>query len=178
MDYTNLEFADNSFDVVFTLETLVHAYDINKVLWEFMRVLKPGGRLVLFEYSMAPERQWEDVLAAKSAKVGEGCNRWTEWVIEKAAMFSLKKFRHGALAIMLEEADFVDVKAEDISAQVFPSLNRLTRTARLPYLLISLFRLQNVFINTTVAAEWFPLITNPQDDLFRYNIISARKLTV
>lgn len=37
-------------DGVYTMETLVHATDLDKVLRGFFRILKPGGRLVEHEY--------------------------------------------------------------------------------------------------------------------------------
>ena len=51
LDYHNLsQLADNSFDAVYTMETLVHATDANKALREFFRILKPGGSIALYEY--------------------------------------------------------------------------------------------------------------------------------
>jgi ubiquinone/menaquinone biosynthesis C-methylase UbiE len=51
-DYSQTEFPDNHFHVVYTTETLSHARDIEKTMAEFYRVLKPGGRLVLADYEM------------------------------------------------------------------------------------------------------------------------------
>ncbi len=42
-DMHNLPFADGAFDVVFATATLHHAYDPDKMLREFKRVLRPGG---------------------------------------------------------------------------------------------------------------------------------------
>lgn len=46
-DATNLQFADNTFDLVASFETLEHVDDYEAMLRELRRVLKPGGRLVL-----------------------------------------------------------------------------------------------------------------------------------
>ena len=46
-DLEHLEFGDNFFDVILSLETLEHAPDSERLLQEFFRVLKPGGRLVM-----------------------------------------------------------------------------------------------------------------------------------
>jgi SAM-dependent methyltransferase len=44
-DFHELQFADSCFDIVFT-NSLDHAYELDKVLSEAFRVLKPGGRLI------------------------------------------------------------------------------------------------------------------------------------
>lgn len=48
-DMHKLEFEDNAFDLVFMHEVLEHAYDIDKVINEVYRVLKPNG---FFIYSV------------------------------------------------------------------------------------------------------------------------------
>ena len=52
MDYHHLDgFDDESYEGVYTMETLVHATNAEKVLGEFFRVLKPGGSVALHEYN-------------------------------------------------------------------------------------------------------------------------------
>ncbi|MFI2652195.1 SAM-dependent methyltransferase [Micromonospora fulviviridis] len=59
-DYTRLPFADDSFDVVVAIESLMHARDLAAPLAEFRRVLRPGGRLAVAdctrEAHVGPER--------------------------------------------------------------------------------------------------------------------------
>ena len=47
LDGTRLEFSDNYFDIVVSFETIEHTAGYAKMLAEFARVLKPGGRLIL-----------------------------------------------------------------------------------------------------------------------------------
>src|ERR1700683_77741 len=70
-DYANTDLPDVSFDAIFTMETLVHAPDYHKALREFHRLLKPNGRLILFEYSLSPEDKMPD----DAAKAFERVNR-------------------------------------------------------------------------------------------------------
>ena len=58
-DYSSIEYAENSFDVVWAMESLCHAPSKQDVYHEFFRVLKPGGRLVIAEY-MRGGRPLED----------------------------------------------------------------------------------------------------------------------
>merc|ERR1712023_49525 len=47
MDVTDMTFDDNYFDIVWSLEMEPHVDDKHKMLKEMLRVLKPGGLLVL-----------------------------------------------------------------------------------------------------------------------------------
>jgi SAM-dependent methyltransferase len=64
MDGTNLEFADESFDTVAMAHGMHHLDDIQAVLSEMMRVLRPGGTFVVRENyrDVRCEKQMTDVL--------------------------------------------------------------------------------------------------------------------
>ena len=59
-NYSKLDIPDNSLDGIYTLETLVHSPEYREALKEFSRVLKKGGKLVLFEYSLPKELSKHD----------------------------------------------------------------------------------------------------------------------
>lgn len=55
-DYQNLpNFADNTFDVIYGIETLCCCSDKDPAFREFNRVLKPGGHFIVYDYE-TPER--------------------------------------------------------------------------------------------------------------------------
>lgn len=166
MDYTQLDFPEGFFDAVYTVETLVHAYDLEKTLKGFYRVLKPGGRLVNFEYSFSPEESAERKKYPRATKV-------FDWVAEESAMQSYRKMSHGQFAELLRQTGFTGVKEDNLTSNIQPSLDRLHRLARWPYAIIHLLHLENLFVNTTAAAVLFPLIKNT--DLFRYNLYTCQK---
>ena len=107
-DYHNLPFPDNFFDGLYTLETLVHAQPLEKVLEEFKRVLKPGGKLVLFEYSIPPLDSLNPVVRSMA-----------NMVIDSTGMTSLYRFTHGAFPDILKKAGFENANVVDISPFVW-----------------------------------------------------------
>lgn len=46
-DVTNLSFKDNSFDIVYALDTLEHIKEIELAIKQIKRVLKPNGKLII-----------------------------------------------------------------------------------------------------------------------------------
>ena len=109
-NYCTLPFDDSVYSGIYTMETLVHANPLEAALSEFRRVLKPGGRLVLFEYSV-PKRESLDPLRRKI----------TDEMVERTGMASIEKFTHDAFPAILEDAGFCDVAVEDISRNVWPT---------------------------------------------------------
>jgi ubiquinone/menaquinone biosynthesis C-methylase UbiE len=49
----DLRYPDASFDAVYTIEALEHALIVESALKELIRVLKPGGRLVIIDKDAA-----------------------------------------------------------------------------------------------------------------------------
>ena len=63
-DATALEFAPDSFDAVFALESMIHMPDRGQVLAQIARVLHPGGRLVLTDFFQRLPMSEQDVAEA------------------------------------------------------------------------------------------------------------------
>ncbi len=161
MDYSRLDFRPESFDAICTLETLSHAPNIDAVLRGFLRVLRPGGRIALFEYSLAPDK-------AFSEREMDILNT----VIYATAMAGLKEFRHDQFGDKLERVGFVDVTTEEITESIKPSLRRLYRFAILPYIVVRALHLQRSCPNVTAAIELAKMV---QKGLIKYNIYIGNK---
>lgn len=161
-DYATYPWPKESFDAVFTMETLVHVANYQDALAHFYELLKPKGVLVLFEYSMT---------APKNLKLTQ--LRLWEQVIEQTSMYGLPHFHHGAFPEILGEAGFDSVVVEDITEHTLPMLEQFYHAAKLRYKLISILGLQKRFPTITFAVEGYEdIITN---STWRYNIITARK---
>ncbi len=77
-DMHNLPFTDSSFDIVFATATLHHAYDPEKMLGEFRRVLVPGGMVLAINEPV--ETSVKVVSAEEVQGVNENVYRLGAWV--------------------------------------------------------------------------------------------------
>lgn len=162
MDYTRLDFSDEYFDGVYTMESLVHVLDYQQALDEFYRVLKPNGRLTLFEYSVCPKK---DLTPQQK--------RFAEMVVEETGAHAMPHFLHGKFPQILEKAGFTDVSVEDVTPRIMPMLRKFYLIAYLPYQLIKLLKLQRKFINATTGFEGYRNVM--KSDIWRHNIVVATK---
>ncbi len=62
MDITDIQYSDNSFDVILCSHVLEHIMDDHKALSELFRVLKPGGRWTIIQVPIFREKTFEDPL--------------------------------------------------------------------------------------------------------------------
>lgn len=109
-NYAQLPLPDASVDGLYTMETLVHADQLEPTLAEFRRVLRPGGRLALMEYSV-PDRDSLDVVRRKI----------TDTMVRRTGMASIGRFTHGSFPDHLENAGFENVEVDEISRNVWPT---------------------------------------------------------
>jgi len=158
-DYGMLPFPDAHFDGAYTMETLVHAANASTVLREFHRVLKPGGRLMLFEYTI-PSRS---ALTAKQSRA-------LDEVIVGSAMASLPRFVNGTMAEFVGECGFHEVVVHDATDRIMPMLHKFARRAYVPYWIATGLRIRHDFVNATAAVHWYRY-----RDIWRYVIVSATK---
>lgn len=164
MDYTSLTIPDKTFDGIYTMETLVHVPDYRRALRQFRRVLKPKGKLALFEYS---------TLSLKDLKeLPVELQNMYQMVIDESGMHSLPYFIHGSFPQLLEKEGFVNVKVADITPRVIPMLKKFYGYAYYPYKIIKLLGLQRQFINATSAIVSKDLL---EHKAWRYNIVTATK---
>lgn len=158
-DYHDLEFFDESFDGVYTMETFVHSSNPEKVLSEFLRVLKPGGRLVMFEYSRTPE----SVLSKEA-------NDALKLVCDLAAMPTWFKMNHGDLERLLEKTGFSINTFTDVTSRILPMLRAFALIGAFPYWVGRVSRRTHKVVNAMSGVEMWK-----HRDAWRYNIYVATK---
>ena len=138
-DYHDLQaFENNSFDGVYTMETVVHSTNPEKALQEFQRVLKPGGSLVMHEYDHSPVKQTPKDIADDATLINA-----------KVGMPAFQAFETGDLKKIARSVGFEDVEEVDMSKHVVPLLWLFYVFAFIPVLFLKLVGLQYYFVNTT-----------------------------
>ena len=117
----SLPFKDNQFDVVTISFGIRNVTDRMAALREFLRVLKPGGRLGILEFSTPPSKAISAAYDAYSfaviprlGQVLAGDKDSYQYLVE-----SIRKFpRQDQFAEMIRKAGFANVKYQDYSTGI------------------------------------------------------------
>ena len=112
-DYSNTFYPDNSFDVVWAIESVCYADDKSDFLKEAFRVLKPGGRLIIADFFKR-----KDLSPAETEQV----KRWGAcWAINDFA--TKEKFDD-----QLNQNGFHEIDWNDATNAILPSARKLYRS--------------------------------------------------
>ncbi|CAK0779821.1 hypothetical protein CVIRNUC_004862 [Coccomyxa viridis] len=110
-DITSCELTPESYDVVYSRDTILHIHDKPALFKRFLKVLKPGGRLLISDYCKAPGQPSEDFAVYIKQRGYD--------------LHSVEEYGR-----MLQGAGFAGVKAEDRTWQFKASLKRELKTAQ------------------------------------------------
>jgi cyclopropane fatty-acyl-phospholipid synthase-like methyltransferase len=146
MDYHNLKhIKSESLDGIYTIETFVHATDPEGVLAGFFDLLKPGGRIAMFEYENRSGDQ------SSQGFFNVEISRGLEWINKHSAMHTNMSSFPGEYKKMLEGVGFDHVEIRDYSDNIRPMTRFFCLLAFVPFLFIRLFGLEKYFINTVAG---------------------------
>ncbi len=118
-DYHDLsKFKDSSFDLVFIIEALCHANDVNKVVSEVKRVLKPNGYFVIFDGYYAKNPTQLDETESEASKL-------------TATGMAVKEFQYlPDFQSVIQDNGFKVVEEINLSSKVLPTMKRFERLAK------------------------------------------------
>ncbi len=159
-DYSETGFANGVFDRIYTTETLSHAVDLEKVLREFMRLLKPGGKLVCVEYEFDFDKNQQVM------------KKIADFIYNYGAIFGVYQFSVGNFRRLLRKVGFSDVKEDDWTSKMLPSFRRLERLARPSNAIATILRIEHKMVNS-VSAKFF--VEGVANKAFFYKAYTARK---
>ena len=115
-DYARTSFASSSFDVIWGLESVVHAPDKQAFVRESARLLRPRGRLLISEYMLR-----------SSPPLSSGERAFLEPWLEGWAMPGLLTSREYEDAV--RRAGLAAARTHDLTEAILPSSRRLERVA-------------------------------------------------
>jgi tocopherol O-methyltransferase len=158
-----LPFADNSFDLVWSLESGEHMPDKTKFLQECYRVLKPGGKLILATWCHRPTSATNPLSAYDRQDLAEIYR-----VYCLPYVLSLPEYVE-----IVDRSGFKDIRSEDWSTAVEPFWDLVILSAISPRSIIGLVRSG---WQTIEAAMSLRLMSNGyRSGLVRFGVVFAIK---
>ncbi len=110
-DFTQTPFADNSFDIVWAIESVCHAERKSDFIQEAYRVLRPGGRLIMADFFQLPKKLSEEDQQLM--------NHWAYgWAVPHFE-------RLDTFAYSMQTQGFRKIETQNATANIMPSARRL-----------------------------------------------------
>lgn len=163
-DFQRLPFTDESFDVFWSLESIEHATDIEALVNEAKRVLRPGGRMII----AATFKGRDELTTEEQRQINVG--------LEAAGCFN--DFRTAEeVSEVLRNVGFSSVQNRDVTDQVMPSAEEIHKMCRWGFPVAKLLAALHITSPIlTVNNEWGIY----QKGLFKsgatsYNVLLAEK---
>jgi cyclopropane fatty-acyl-phospholipid synthase-like methyltransferase len=115
-DFCDTPFDDESFDIIWGLESVCHALNKGDFLKEANRLLRPGGRIVVCDGFILrrefTDDEWQDIVACLNG-----------WAVPN--LCSRNEFTQ-----LLKQNQFNDIEYKDITAETLPSADYMYKVAK------------------------------------------------
>jgi len=149
-DFCATPFADESFDVIWGLESICHALNKGDFLKEAFRLLRPGGRIVVCDGFIQrrefSDDEWKDIVTCLNG-----------WAVPN--LCSRDEFNQ-----LLEDNQFSNINYTDITAETLPSADHMLKVSK---------RLKPV----QQLTQWLGLRSKAQTANFKVGIAQHRLFT-
>ncbi len=149
-DFCATPFQDESFDVIWGLESVCHALNKGEFLKEAFRLLRPGGKIVICDGFITrrefSDDEWQDIVTCLNG-----------WAVPN--LCSRDEFTQ-----LLEQKHFSNILYKDITAETLPSADYMFKVAK---------RLKPVQMLT----QWLGLRSKAQTANFKVGIAQHRLFT-
>jgi len=163
-DALNMPFEDNSFDLVWSLESGEHMPDKKQFVNEVMRVVEPGGRVIIVTWVHRDLKENETELTKKEQKLLAKINR----------SYYLPPWCSTADYVqLLEEAGAVDIKREDWSYIIAPFWKAVIKSSLNVKSLIGLVK--SGFSTQRGAYAMLLMLRGFQKGTIKFGLITATK---
>lgn len=168
-DYHNLDnLEDNSFDVVFGVETICYSRNKQQVIKQMMKKLKPGGVFIVF-----------DVFEPKpKSKMSEFEKTVSSIALAGMRVTNLDHYI-GDYKQYLKNAGAEDIEVKDLTENIKPSLKRLAKFSRLYFTHPLLVKSLKIFLaedaNINSIAGFLMDLTFDGKNIHVYHRITAKK---
>ncbi|MFM6925261.1 MAG: SAM-dependent methyltransferase [Ferruginibacter sp.] len=163
MDYTQTDFADESFDVVWACESMTHAADKEAFITEAYRVLKKGGRLIVCDFFLRADDQQD-----KRSWIKKWMHTWFVDELVSCSLFTEQLGRQG-----------FHVKQElDYTSGIFKTAKKLYYASLLGAIPAVLYNLFNPSVSKYSKNHYkcgYYQYKALKADLWRYKLVLAEK---
>ena len=169
LDYDDItKLPKASFDLVFGIETLRHAENKNQIIEQIHKVLKPGGKMILFDvYESQPQKEMTDFekYATKTTLAVMRINASDQYI--------------GDLKKHLAAHRFENIEVANLTGKTKPGLWRLEKKSRFyfshPYYARTLRRMLPEDVILNIIAGWLMNQAFDNNHLLQYDRITAVK---
>lgn len=162
-DFCDTGFKDQSFDVIWAIESVCHAADKETFLKEAFRLLKPRGRIIMADFFKNDNLKGKDAMHIREWAHG--------WAVPD---FSTKnKFEE-----QLQQASFSNINIENATAAILPSAKKLYHAYYAGSILGFFYRLthpQHTSLGKKNIKTAYLQYKTLKKDLWKYLIVYAEK---